>query len=447
MTPQEWQLLKRAATAAIQEQTNDHPVAQGMAAAALPAAAYYASSGGINEAGMNEAEKALASKMRTGSIARTVEPTDVHRGRFADVLNKINYGTKDIYQSIYDFNQRGGPEKHDVLIAPAQRHGPEALGKTQVIGGIPEDDTFKHVDRSKLEEYKFLHKNAPGSSGRAHPASKYMHGLPGSPEDRLTALMARLKESHPEGYVIKPNRDASSAGSIISHKDDLNKLYRYGHGLDPEFLAGLDQMSFAERIAAMKGDNELRKHMTVRSLLDKPTSLHVQENLNISPMSKIEQVADNLLTGRNMKEQEYRVHTLGRRALPAIPRYGPFSQLFDQLGFKSKRTKEVEQFANEQLARFPEKFTASRMMGMDIAHTPNGYKIVETNPSGYSGFLHSPSGSLGSTLNNQRVLSAIRGQKTPILRGLGAAAAGGAGLAALLAARRLRRKQQPQASA
>lgn len=408
-------------------------VAAPIAAAALPGAAAFLASRRVNETGMNQADRALAAKLRTGSLGRLVSQEDVWKGRFKKPLNTLFYGTPHVYP--WDISTVGPKaEQHDVLYAPGETYSGKNFGKSQVVGAGPANRTARRMAENKSVEYGILNKYAPGSTGATTPVSSFLSGRPRSAADRLKALTAmqqQLSQRFRKGYVLKSTGGFNSAGTVITEKDNLANIFQKFTGMDRSKMKQLDALAVTapnQWAKLVNRDPNLRKFMTIREMFKDPKSVLAQNKVNIQKLNPVERFLAPLFGHGASNTKEYRVHAIGNRVLPITQaRYGPLEQAANTLGYRPQYMRDMESYVQDVLSKLPRNVTRNSSFGLDVARTPTGFKIIETNPSSYSGFLHKGKSHPATFINNQRLMSALRGQSTvpwAAAKGLGAVALG-----------------------
>jgi hypothetical protein len=429
------------------QQPEPHRTAADMAApaaaAVLPAAAAFAYSRGVDTDGMSGSEKRLAAKLRSGSFGRIVYPDQINQGVLAKPLNTLAYGTPHVYGDFVE-DLPTSAKRHAAIFAPGETFTPPRHGRAEVLGAAPDTRLMDAMSENKLVEYGLLNKYAPGSVARTTAMSSIVNktqGLP--PEQRLAAMDRLLRKQFPKGFVLKGIHDSRTGGHILTDKDNLadiaKKFETFDKGKIERLLSIHDNPEhFEEWHDAITSAPDLYKYLTIRRALAKPTNVLAQERIDMVPLNLIDRVLEKVLRGRDISGQELRVHTTGSRVLPATnAAFGPLSQAASLVGYRDKITRDAERFVQSTLSKVPKKMIGNSSFAVDVARTPEGFKIIESNPAAYSAFLHRGPTNPVTAINNHRVLSALRGQNTMPVSAAHAMGAGAVGLGGYMLARRI----------
>jgi hypothetical protein len=227
-------------------------------------------------------------------------------------------------------------------------------------------------------EAQLLQRYAPESLPETLTDIKpFLQGLQiGTPEQRLEAVRAlrdRMRAQYGKGFMLKPNLGLQSAGAFPWGKQNWFKQLRHyeRHIADPEKLKALQAME-------AKGPGDLAAYMEQHGIEEGRVLHHALQN------------PESVLLQRAIKNPlgEYRVHLMGGEAPRSLmmPRYGGLGDVAKlHLGVGPVTPAGLKQFAEETLAKLPEKYRAGSY-GMDVMpfRKPDGtvgYKIIELNPS------------------------------------------------------------------
>jgi hypothetical protein len=198
----------------------------------------------------------------------------------------------------------------------------------------------------------------------------------GTPKQRMDAvrvLRKRMRKAYGKDFMLKPNVGLQSAGAFPWGKQNWRKQLRHyeEHIADPTQLKAL-------QTAENKGPGDLAAYLGEHGIEEGRILHHTLQN------------PENVLLQRAVQNPlgEFRVHAFAGKAPRSlmVPRYGGGIDLAKlHLGLGGISTKNLQQFAEETLAKLPEKYRTGTY-GMDIMpfRKPDnsvGYKIIELNPS------------------------------------------------------------------
>ncbi len=390
---------------------------------------------------MTPKDQELAARLRHGSLQRSVYKEDTFTGPLAKPLNTLVYGTPHVQEESLLHKS-----PHAVALEPTMATNKSKYGTKEIIGATPNNPRAIRMGQDKLLEYKILNKYAPGATGKAEALKPYLRQLKGTPEQRMEQLQTLLSRKYGKGFILKGLDESGTAGGLITERDNLANILRAGKKYVPAEIRHLEQLGktdYDKFTATLKRNPELRKYLTIRNFMRRPSSMLVQEKIHMPALGPTDRLLEKIIHGRNISTQEYRLHAIGDRVLPiTTPRYGPLSQFLSAFGYRPAHYKQMEDFAHQTLRKLPQNLRGRQMFALDMANTKLGPKIIETNPGAYSGFLHkgieNPLNIAATTVNNQRFMSALRGQNTIPVSMAKAVGAGGLGLGAYLTMRKVR---------
>lgn len=231
-----------------------------------------------------------------------------------------------------------------------------------------ENSLIQTVMENKIFESKVFDRYAPGSL----PRHMLLRDLIPEGEPEVPALLAKLKEAFPQGWVMKGAWDYGSEKSIVTDQTDVEGAIRdYREGFE-------DHRQKIER--ELRGQDpewifeELRKHPGYRGAkileaLASPDEVFFQERVPIA--------------------REFRVEVQGGKVLgrgSTLARYAYLGE--NQEEVSQEEIRDAEAFVQGVLERLPQ---ALRLLpyGFDAAHLEDGrWVILESNAGGNSSFLH-----------------------------------------------------------
>lgn len=395
---------------------------------------------------MSRTEQALAKNIREHGIARQIVEKPFETPVLRDILHYLQYGTHKVIADDTPISKALLRR----LKNPGAVHAPAITGAA-TVNGTPILGRGAHMKglENKAVEAAMFNRYAPDAMAE----TVRMHKLPQSvmgtkdPLRRLDQIQHWLKQRFPKGYIVKGVNDFQSAGQLLTERDKLSRLYKDFGNFKTGPLPGLKNMDLRTLNRLKDTDpsryaTEVRKvqgllgRSHVESMLNNPRSIIVQERLPLERLGLLDRLANKTI-GRNTNTKEIRVHTLGSRVLPISGhRYGPLSQTLGALGHKPNEIELANQAVEQYLRLLPQKFVKNRSFSIDVGLTPKGPKIIETNPSSYSGFLNPMAGRLDprQAITSHRFISGLQGQNTLPIAATHAALAGTAGIGGALAA-------------
>lgn len=297
---------------------------------------------------------------------------------------------------------------------------------------------FRKAERleDKLLQARFLGKHAPGvmpeTLGLKDILRKY--NLPLRPgkhlaEDLFNLQKALKKEFGGRDYIIKPRAErpgfewsAGSKGQFPTGKQNLFKLYQRWKEIRSPYrrLFREDPDVAFETYVKHKG----YKGRVVDEMLH--NNVVFQKKVDIPQFKG--RMAERLRASDFPTSKEVRVHVVGGKAIPMMsaPRYGGLSL---QVIPEQIRAWHAARWVQKNVInKLPKKYH-NLTYGFDIAPVKGGgYKIIEMNPGGQSGFLDFP------IVGNLPLYRAVTGRHTRPASALLGLGAGGAGAGAAGAA-------------
>lgn len=216
------------------------------------------------------------------------------------------------------------------------------------------------------------------------------------PNESAEVLQQRLQAMHPEGYIIKP-RFGAAAGDVLTNKHNLQELAQ-GGGQRQEWIT---------------------------DMLKKPDDYIVQSRLPILTEKRMPIWGKKYHPGAAELPVEYRVHTVGGRIIPgAMIRRYPTTGALNPFKTWLERRRLIREI-QPQFDKLPAKYRDELSMALDVAKTSKGFKLIETNPGGQSGFLAPDYIGIPSTAPHQ-VYKAITGRTSKPMAVAKALTGGGA---------------------
>lgn len=276
---------------------------------------------------------------------------------------------------------------------------------------------------SKLQETEFFNKYIKN----IYPKSEVLpKGIGTTRNAEKVKAIEGLIEKKKGDFIIKPAGveafgDSGVGGVGFPNKKDLIDFARMGK---------IDPKRYANRMDSYK-----KKSKILQDMLKNPKEYIIQNKIEISK---------DPLAGTN---KEFRVHMFGDKLVDVMPREKGFANIKD-----SYLTKKVHDFVQkkyiDKVNKLPkevrDKVFKNVFQALDVAETPSGYKIIETNAgpmlSGFTDPLllskKDPKSLLywgiPAAISNQKMYRALTGRRGAPSALLGAATAGaGAGGATL----------------
>lgn len=442
----------------------------------LPAAITFMLNRRVNTAGMTAAQKNVAKRIREQGLARTETPTDskiLQAVRRNPLLRYMQYGTDKVYRNPWAGSYV--PRKYKdvgVVMDPGieiprnqMRRGP-----TQYVGNdsskpvlIGAGEKLKEVKRkgtnearsiadSKFQEAQLFNRYAPGSLPETMSLGDVPLGRALTPAQKIVAMRDRLAKQYDGKFIIKRDNDSQSANAVLSDSTPMLDIYdKYSRikrkqplndsGLTIEKLEHALKTKDQSTYQSMLNDaGDYQKYRVIKDMLKAPANAVGQRRAEIKPLGTFDNAARKM-RGSGTNTEELRIHTMGDQVLPASSsRNGPISAFSQMMGYKPQYLSDAENFVQSTIKKLPKRQTNNRMFAMDVARTQDGgFKIIESNPNGHSGYLHqtTPAGSIGQAINSHRLVSSLQGRGTVALSGARALGAGGLGYGALTAARQV----------
>lgn len=269
----------------------------------------------------------------------------------------------------------------------------QAVSGRNIVGDVPKNRSFISNTEDKWEEARKLQSVLPGGAGNLFPVTNIARG---TGKSGLKSRHEKWVKEH--GDYLYKHRGSVQSGpggeSFVSSKD-----------VD-SFLSG--------------GKLTKEKETAIRGILRKPEDYIIQKKHELK-RSKI--------TGKPI---EYRVHIVDGKVLDPVPR----TAFVPTSGGSNKAKQVAEEFARS-LGKTKSK---GEGFALDVAATKDGFKIMETNPGGASGFLSpsfmatkDPISLLTAVSQTQKRYKALTGRSSQLeagIKGIGAGAVGGGGLMA-----------------
>ena len=412
--------------------------------------------------GFNPRQRRIANMIRKGQFGVVVDdPAYEAAMKMSPWARKAQYGTPHVLA--HSMPTKSIPKSVKIVYQPDVAYSP--LPRSWTRRGIKPleepSSAIKPLTKDlKTYEAEFFNRYAPW----AIPKSVVLKGtkLKGSQAERARQLREVLNTRIGREWVLKHSGDYQTAGSLLTEKTDFGKLVeafgkRKGSWKVPGTGHTLQQIRRLERtdpqryIDVMRKNRKLMQYERLRKILRQPGSGLGQEKLQliekkrrVSSQTPYSQRLLNFLSPKSSKTRytkqpkEYRVHLVGGHVMPATaPRYwtgiGP-EMLAPVSPALTKETRDLHQFAKRVLKSLPAK-ARQASYALDIAPIKGGgFKIVEANPLGYSGFLFpvhpQPKVPWSHGWMMNRVVSGLQGRPTAMTAAPGVALAGLGGLGA-----------------
>lgn len=309
-----------------------------------------------------------------------------------------------VYKKNLDAARKGGVVKIPGAVRHYRRDGIDFVrGDVNLSANPATRALYKRLSNDKWEEYKLFSKLAPGSMGRSEHLPVVLRRLgydkvPADPAGRqkmFAALQEDLRARYGKGFFLKDVLSADTGGHFPTDKDDFLKMLRRK---DPESRRVFDK------------------------IVADPRSAMVQERLPIEQASWLGRLKSRLL-GERAATKELRVHVVNGAVLPGmtVPRFDPMMRLTGRHHMRG-----ADAFAAKLMRRLPAKYRDGSF-AMDIAPIQGGgYRLIESNPSGVSGFFNPKWNPLGGFAMHK----AFTGQHSRPVAAAGAAALGAVGAGA-----------------
>jgi len=272
------------------------------------------------------------------------------------------------------------------------------------LGATLADEKRQNALQDKWHEYKTLEKHAPGAMSRTENLADIAKqlNLAKPTNDIETAqyfktLQDEIHKRFGKGFVMKETRGVQSAGMFPSETHDLHDLlskYRESGGAAQAAAAekelelggfGGDDMVMMRKLR----ENPHYAGRVLEQALKNPKRVIVQERLPLAKTDSLVRKGLSGLTGDTLSN-EMRVHVEGGRVMhdATTPRYSTLGAAFDRNHVHGANT-----FAQSVVDKLPEEYK-NMSFGMDISPLEGGgYRLIESNPTGNSGFLAPKGGS------------------------------------------------------
>lgn len=396
----------------------------------LPALA--ATAGGLGAAGLTYA---MLRRRRLSNDPRIRAIQEASKGKFTRIMQYGNEadistprkwldrmllaGGGDVryMPDIQDALDRTGKKKFN--IEGAVRHY-KRTGDKHVVGDVNLSATesgraiYDKLRNDKWKEYEYFNKLAPGAMGQSEHIPDVLKrlGYKSVPSDQagkekmFSALQEDLRKRYRKGFFLKDVNSADTGGQFPTDKHDFVNLFR------------------------RPGDVESAgPQRTLHKIIEHgPQSAMVQERLPIEQGSLLAKLHG--WRHGELSTKELRVHVINGAVFPEMtnPRFDSMMKLTGRHHIRNANT-----FAQDLVNRLPKEHR-NASFAMDIAPVAGGgYKLVESNPSGVSGFFD-PRWNMTGGLQMHK---AFTGQHSQMASGLGAAGAGAAAAAGIYGGNRL----------
>lgn len=324
---------------------------------------------------------------------------------FGRMKDKIRHaGGDDVYYVGDHPYQPDAPKKVKGAVRYIQGDRENFVKGDVGLGATLADDKRQSALQDKWREYKTIEKHAPGAMSRTENLADIAKqlGLAKPTNDVETAqyfktLQDELHKRFGKGFVMKETRGVQSAGMFPSETHDLHDLlkkYRESGGAEQAAAAQkeLDLGGFGGDDMVMMRKLRENPHYAGRVLehaLKHPKQVIVQERLPLAKTDSLVRRGLSGLTGDTLSN-EMRVHVEGGRVMhdATTPRYSTLGAAFDRNHVHGANT-----FAQSVVDQLPEEYK-NISFGMDISPIEGGgYRLIESNPTGNSGFLAPKGGS------------------------------------------------------
>lgn len=323
------------------------------------------------------------------------------KSRLGKKFHQLIHGADDIQPGIVSsdntvsFSKRKYDPAKEVIFNDTAMHPSKYVsGKVPAVYGNRSGSYAARgessISNNKRMESEFINKIAPGLHAPTVPMSRE--------HTRTSKALGKFHDGFSKkhgDYILKHVESVQSGpgGESFLSSQDI-KAHLQGRGLDP------------------------KKKVILRHMVRNPEQYIAQKKHNL---------VRSFFTG---KPVEYRVHTAGGDVLNSVSRTTHFG-----VGGG-----EAEAVAKEFVNKMPEEMRKKKtMFSMDIAKTKDGYKIIETNPGGDSGFL-SPTfmaqkgfsgipGYISAVMGRQKLYKSLAGRSSQLeagVKGIGVAGVGGA---------------------
>lgn len=295
----------------------------------------------------------------------------------------------------------------------------------------------------KMEQFRLLAKVAPGTMARTMSMKEVAkkHGLKKLTKKNLQKNLPKWQEAMNKEfggeYLIKSRMGreggdiaAASSGVFPTAKTDLREQYKLWRKMKPEYDKAVQE------VEESLGDADINK--VIERFRTRPgfegrmvdEMLHnnaiFQDKLQLKKFSP--RVSAKLKEQGFVPNKEYRIHSVGGKAIPslAVPRSFPgYLRMLPEMIRARRAAKWTQKNVLDKL-----KDTSGEISyGMDVAPLKGGgYRVIEMNPGGASGLLEQP-------FMNPRLHKAVTGRHTQAVSGglgLGAAGLGALGTSAAM---------------
>jgi hypothetical protein len=246
---------------------------------------------------------------------------------------------------------------------------------------IDQESTLKLIEDNKWEESKLLMKYLPDVFPRTENLGELLSSLGLSrTAANLPAIEAALRARYPEGFFLKPSAGFNSAGTFPTETTDFASLYsRFSKNVRPKIETMSRNHDATDVHLALK-DTPDYSGRVLQALLEDPRSVIIQAKISPAVGATVRAKDGHFKT----LVEEYRVHVVEGEVLVG----GTQNRWEDARSLSRSDVAQVEQFVSEQLERLPDPLR-KMCFGMDVMRTSDGgFKIIELNAGGESGYLY-----------------------------------------------------------
>lgn len=387
--------------------------------------------------------KAVADRIKRHGVARGVIGLDeakIKNDKIRKLYNYLQFGTSET-QNIQKLRKAPKDIKDKLFWGTEHEAGKDFKFK-QSIGVSPRPGSY-----DKAEEYTRLLSADPklteGFVSIGEEMAKLKHIS--NPAKRLAALQNVLNNHalfKGRGYIIKGRSESATIGSPLLHTDDLSKMYRSLKNKSMQLPAKVQKLAPDEQMHWIRS-KVLMGTYRMQDLLNNPDKLIAQRLLDIKKLSPSQEYANkslNAMLGRlgvNVSTiPEYRVHVINGKVVPGttVAKHLPISAFTGINPYGAGKVERAAQRMVNTLMKKDPSFVDKQTFGLDIAPVRGGgFKLIETNPEAYSGYLNPYFGAKvfdpAAAIRSHKTVSKLMGQDTYALSGLKGLTAGLAGAA------------------